>query len=82
MLRHLKMQFEKVIIASMIITLMFVSAISWGKILTSNNHGPKAPQIVEKPTTSEATSHIRNGIVLFAGLAVIASEYLQLSDEE
>ena len=80
MLRHLKRQFEKVIIASMIVTLMLISAISWGKILTEDNSHTAA--VIEKPKASQASKHIRNGIVLFAGLAVITSEYLHLSDEE
>lgn len=65
----------------MIITLMLISAISWGKILSTDNQNV-ATVVVEKPNATEATSQIKNGIVLFAGLAVIASEYLQLSDEE
>lgn len=80
MLKHLKKQFEKVIITSMIITLMLISAISWGKILTKDPIQTKTA--IEKPTTGQATSQLRSGIVLFAGLAIMASEYLQLSDEE
>lgn len=78
MLGQIKKHLEKTVIMVMVATLLLMSAVSWGRILTQNNGNPEIAQV----ETNQTTNKIKRGMMVFTGMVIVVAEYIHLKDDK
>ncbi|MTI23305.1 hypothetical protein E1176_19910 [Fulvivirga sp. RKSG066] len=79
MLRNKKL-LEQIIVSSLVSALILTSLVSWGRLLSQTNE--KVNENIVVAEAKQATTKIKRGVMVFAGMVIVVAEYFDINDDE